>query len=215
LEGVAFSALVLADIWLLRPRGIRGDILVLACMAASFVAHRETMASLGLGLREARAAISEWAVPLVACAVALFLASLLAVHRLDLLIDRGLPYFVWCVLQQLLLQNMVYRRVRITFGPVWTSYALTGCLFAAAHLPNPILVPATLFWGTVSAWLFERRRSIISIALLQTVLSSMLLWMTPASLNHQFHVGPGYWRHHSAVGPTRVLPAGDEQPAIR
>ena len=212
LEGFAFSALVLADIWLLHPRSVRGDAIVVAAMAVSFVAHGETMASLGLDLREARAAIRQWAVLLVACAVALFLASVLAMHRLDLLIDRGLPYFIWCLLQQLLLQNMVYRRVRMTFGPVWSSYALTGCLFAAAHLPNPVLAPATLFWGTASARFFESWRSIIALALLQTLLSSMLLWITPASLNHQFHVGPGYWRHRAGSTPTRVLLAAQDHP---
>lgn len=197
LEAFGFTALVLADIWLLHPRNARGDLIVLAAIAISFAAHGDNLRSLGLTFREARKALREWAALLVACAVAVFLASLLANHPLDLLVDRGLPYFIWCLLQQLVLENMVYRRMRATFGPAWSSYVLTGCLFAAAHLPNPVLVPATLLWGTASAWLFERRPSIIFLAILQTLLSSLLLWLTPASLNHQFHVGPGYWRHHA------------------
>ena len=106
---------------------------------------------------------------------------------------RGLRYFVWCVVQQLLLQNMIYRRLRAGFGAVLGTWILTGALFAAAHLPNPVLVPATLLWGAISARLFERWPSVIAIALLQTLLSGLLYWIAPLRLSHEFRVGPGYY----------------------
>ena len=109
------------------------------------------------------------------------------------LLFRGAVYFAWCVVQQLLLQNMIYRRVRSALGATPGAALLSGVLFAAAHLPNPVLVPATLVWGTIAARLFEWRPSIIAIALLQTLLSSLLFWLTPVAWHHQFRVGPGYW----------------------
>jgi membrane protease YdiL (CAAX protease family) len=64
-------------------------------------------------------------------------------------------YACWCVFQQLLLQNMTYRRLRSGLGASWSTLSIAGAMFALAHIPNPILVPATFVWGTVSARLFE------------------------------------------------------------
>ena len=91
----------------------------------------------------------------------------------------------------MLLQNMIYRRLRAGFGATWGTWVVAGALFALAHLPNPVLVPATLVWGAVSARLFERWSSVIAIALLQTLLSGLLYWMAPLRLSHEFRVGPG------------------------
>jgi hypothetical protein len=109
------------------------------------------------------------------------------------LLYRGSLYFLWCILQQFLIQNMVYRRLRDVAGPTWSNCISTGVLFSAAHVPNPVLVPATLVWGALSARMFEQRPNIVAIALLQTFLSALLLWLTPEDWSHQFRVGPGYW----------------------
>ena len=66
-------------------------------------------------------------------------------------------------------------------------------MFAAAHIPNPILVPATFLWGTVSTRLFEARPSVPVLGVTQALLSAMLYVLTPVALNGQFRVGPGYW----------------------
>jgi hypothetical protein len=189
-EAFAFTAVVLIDIWFLHSRTWWGDALVGVFALVSFAAHRE---SLGVGIRELVTALRAWRVVLLISAAAVVVGLLFASHPLDLLY-RGVVYFAWCVLQQLLLQNMIYRRVRSALGPTGKAALLSGVLFAAAHLPNPVLAPATLVWGTVSTRLFERRQSIIAIALLQTLLSSLLIWVTPVAWHHQFRVGPGYWR---------------------
>jgi membrane protease YdiL (CAAX protease family) len=88
---------------------------------------------------------------------------------------------------------MIYRRFRDAAGASWSASVLAGVLFGATHVPNPVLVPATLLWGAVSARMFEHRPAIVPIALLQTLLSALLLWLTPADWSHQFRVGPGYW----------------------
>ena len=130
-------------------------------------------------------------------AAALVIGCFLVDDPLDLLI-KGIGYFAWCVVQQLLLQNMIYRRVRAALGPAWGASLIAGVLFSVAHIPNPILIPATLVWGIAATRIFERYPSIVVLALAQTLLSSLLLFLTPIELNHQFRVGPGYWRWRPA-----------------
>ena len=110
------------------------------------------------------------------------------------LLYRGLLYFVWCVFQQLMYQNMVYKRLREAFGPSWPAGVISGGLFAATHIPNPVLAPATLLWGTLSTRLFERTPSVPALGLLQTLLSVVLLWITPPEWHRNFRVGPGYFQ---------------------
>ena len=78
-------------------------------------------------------------------------------------------------------------------GASWSAWVLTGVLFGVTHVPNPVLMPATLVWGVVAARMFEHRPALIPIAMLQTLLSALLLWLTPADWSHQFRIGPGYW----------------------
>lgn len=186
IEAFGFTAVVLIDIWFLRSRTRWGDILPALFVLISFIAHRETLQSIGFAAR------GVWP-PVLVYAAAMATSCLFAAHP-RVLLARGAGYFTWCVLQQLLLQNMVYRRTRDALGPSWTAFLLAGTLFAAAHFPNPVLVPATFVLGTITAMIFERYPNIIALAVFQTLLSSLLLWLTPISLNHQFRVGPGYWR---------------------
>lgn len=192
-EAFFFTAVVLADIWFLHFKSRWGDALPAALVVASFVFHQETVSSLGLSWGGAKRALYAWRF-ITGALVALAIGTLivLANHPFYLLY-RGLRYFVWCVVQQMLLQNMIYRRLRAGFGATWGTSLLAGALFAAAHLPNPVLVPATLAWGAVSARLFERWPSVIAIALLQTLLSGLLYWIAPLRLSHEFRVGPGYY----------------------
>jgi hypothetical protein len=187
-EALAFTAVVLIDIWFLHARSWWGDALPMAFAVVSFVVHREFPV---VGWGELGKALRAWWIVLLIGTTAVIVGLLFKSHPLTLLF-RGIVYFAWCVVQQLLLQNMIYRRVRGARGTTAKAALLTGVLFAAAHIPNPVLVPATLVWGTIAARLFERRPSIIAIALLQTLLSSLLLWLTPVAWNHQFRVGPGY-----------------------
>jgi hypothetical protein len=193
-EAFLFTAAVLADIWMLHFRTHWGDAVPAALAIASFVVHKETPGTLGLAVREFGAALYALrfagAALVAATAVAIFLVGQPPLYQLY----RGCLYLGWCWVQQLLLENMVYRRLRVAFGPAWGTFALTGALFACAHLPNPVLVPATLMWGTVAARLFEHRASVPALALAQTLLSALLYWAAPPALSHQFRVGPGYFR---------------------
>jgi len=192
-EAFAFSLLVVAYIWL-RPLWWSWSLLIpLALVVVSFVWHSESFESLGLSLRAFAGAVAAWRWWLASCAASLIALTWFETATTIHVIYRWCGYAVWCVLQQLLFQNMAYRRLRDGLGASWKTSSIAGAMFAAAHVPNPILVPATFLWGTVSTRLFEARPSVPVLGVTQALLSAMLYVLTPVALNGQFRVGPGYW----------------------
>jgi hypothetical protein len=151
------------------------------------------MESLGLSLRALVGAVVAWRWWLASCVASLLVLAWLETTTSLHVVYRWFGYACWCVLQQLLLQNMTYRRLRDGLGASWKTSSIAGAMFAAAHIPNPILVPATFLWGTVSTRLFEARPSVPVLGVTQALLSAMLYVLTPVALNCQFRVGPGYW----------------------
>src|ERR1700730_4354374 len=119
-EAFGFTAIVLIDIWFLHSRSAWGDLLPTVFAIVSFIAHRETLQSLGFTTRGLAGMLSGYAVLLLT-------ACFFADDPLHLLL-RGCIYFAWCVLQQLLFQNLVYRRIRESLGPGWSTALLAGIL---------------------------------------------------------------------------------------
>ena len=192
-EAFAFSFLVVAYIWL-RPLWWSWSLLIpLALVVVSFVWHSESFESLGLSLRAFAGAGIAWRWWLASCAASLIALTWFETATTIHVIYRWCGYACWCVFQQLLFQNMAYRRLRDGLGASWKTSSIAGAMFPAAHVPNPILVPATFLWGTVSTRLFEARPSVPVLGVTQALLSAMLYVLTPVALNGQFRVGPGYW----------------------
>lgn len=174
----------MADIWFFHRWTFWCDALVGVFALASIVAHREFV---GFGWRAFAEAVRAWRAVFVACAIAVAVGCVVMGHPAALF-ARGLIYFVWCVVQQILLQLVIYRRVRRSW--------IAALLFALVHWPNPVLVPATFAWGFIATRLFDRHPSIFALAMMQVLLSSLSIWIAPAGWSHQYRVGPGY-RHAS------------------
>ncbi len=192
-EAFAFSFLVIAYIWF-RPLWWSWSLLIpLSLVALSFFWHSETFESLGLSLRGFVSTVIAWRWWLLSCVGSFFALIWIQNATTFHLAYRWCGYACWCVFQQLLLQNMTYRRLRAGLGASWTTSSIAGAMFAAAHVPNPILVPATFLWGTISTRMFEARPSVPVLGVTQALLSAMLYVVTPVALNGQFRVGPGYW----------------------
>jgi hypothetical protein len=203
-EAFTFSFTAVAYIWL-RPLWWSWSLLIpLALVAVSFVWHSETTESLGLSLRALLDAVAAWRWWLASCAASLMVLAWLQTATSIHVIYRWCGYACWCVVQQLLFQNMAYRRLRDGLGASWKTSSLAGILFAATHIPNPILVPATFLWGTVSTRLFDTRPSVPVLGVTQALLSAMLYAITPAALNGQFRVGPGYWQALQIPHPSQL-----------
>jgi hypothetical protein len=193
IEALALTGVVLFTIWCLH------GLWLLSAAAAIVIAslgilwsHGETPHSLGLTFPQFASAVGTWKWWLAA---ALFATAILGGRQLLSIntVIRGGKYLVWCCFQQFLYQNIVYKGVRAKYGPRALTRRVSGVIFAIIHLPNPILVPATLIWGTFSSRLFEQQRSIFALGLLQMLLSNLLLWITPIQYHHGFRIGPSYF----------------------
>ena len=103
-------------------------------------------------------------------------------------------YFVWAMIQQFILQSFFFTRCEELFGSsaaVW----VTATLFAAAHLPSPILTTFTLVGGLFFCEMFRRYRSIYPIGIVHAVLGLTVALTMPDSLLHHMRVGIGYLRY--------------------
>jgi membrane protease YdiL (CAAX protease family) len=103
-------------------------------------------------------------------------------------------YFVWAMIQQFILQSFFFTRCEELFGSsaaVW----VTATLFAAAHLPSPILTTFTLVGGLFFCEMFRRYRSIYPIGIVHAVLGLTVALTIPDSILHHMRVGIGYLRY--------------------
>jgi membrane protease YdiL (CAAX protease family) len=102
-------------------------------------------------------------------------------------------YVIWALVQQFLLQSFFFTRFEELFGSsraVW----VTGTLFAATHLPNPVLTATTLLSGLAFCELFRRYRSIYPLAVAHAILGLTLALTVPEALLQHMRVGIGYLR---------------------
>lgn len=103
-------------------------------------------------------------------------------------------YFLWALIQEFILQSFFFTRCEELFGgsaAVWVA----ATLFAAAHLPSPILTTFTLVAALFFCEMFRRYRSIYPIAIVHAVLGLTVAVTMPDSLLHHMRVGIGYLRY--------------------
>jgi membrane protease YdiL (CAAX protease family) len=104
-------------------------------------------------------------------------------------------------MQQFILQIYVLLRL-LRLGMNRTpAIALAAVLFAAAHIPNPVLITLTLIWGAVSCLLFLRYRNLYTLALAHGILGMTLAVTLPNHINHHMRVGLGYLEYHNHHRP--------------
>ena len=195
-EACAFFCAVLVFLWLLAiPVPWTGVVLLLA-VVISWRRRSLTLASLGLGWKELRCSVRSWSLLWAVCILLFVVLGHRILFRLSVL-EQGCVYFAWSAAQQVVYQSMTYMPLRSSLRSRGLAAGLSGLAFALVHAPNPVLVPGTFVWGTVSSLLFERCRTVWGLALMQVMLASMLLWTTPAEMNHGFRIGPYYYETHS------------------
>ncbi len=151
-----------------------------------------------LGFRVAGFRRSLWVVGLAlaitACAVALAarMHTLHEPHGTMQWVRSFAGYAVWSLMQQFLLQGYFLLRLqRLLPGRGWAVITAAG-LFAAAHLPNPILTPMTFFWGIAAGFVFLRFRSIYPLALAHAIFGICIAITIPGPVVRNMRVGLGY-----------------------
>jgi hypothetical protein len=189
---------ILIYIWRWQHTSPRAWMGLWALILVSHVLHRDTLRGLGLG-RSGLGASAHCVLPLaiLLCLPLLFYGF--ALHRLVLLRPTWqslIPLFgygSWCVFQQYLTQSYFNNRLMLVIRDRHVRSALIGIMFGAAHIPNLILMIATLVAGIVFAEVFSRYRNIWPLALAQAVGGLLLAAVAPESWIHHMRVGPGYF----------------------
>lgn len=112
------------------------------------------------------------------------------------LLAAGSGYLFWTLQQQFMLQSFFFLHLEL-LGSRKAVWAAAG-LFALAHFPNPVLVPATWIAGLAFCELFRRYRNIYTLAIAQAILGMCLAAAVPEAWHHHMRVGIGYlsWIGH-------------------
>lgn len=171
---------------------------LLVLVLVSHSLHRDTLRDLGLAATGMRAS-AQWVLPLAVLLYVPMLVYGFLHHRLTLISPTWqapvslLGYGIWCAFQQYLTQSYFNNRLMLVIRNRHVSSILTGILFGAAHIPNPILMVATLVAGFVFAEVFARHRNIWPLAFAQAVGGLLLAAVSPAAIIHHMRVGPSYF----------------------
>ncbi len=211
--GVAYM-LILSVVW--TPRPLQRVLWLVAAVGIAVILSRSFGGWKAMGLSAANLGRSLWiaGAALVLAAAAILLAS--RMHTL-LLPDGAFTfagtycaYAVWTAVQQFLLQGFfLLRFLRVTQNRQLAAL-IAGVLFAAAHLPNPILTPITLIWGFAACLLFLRYRNIYPLMIAHAILGITVAMTIPGPVVHNMRVGLGYLTynphsaHRHALGPYRL-----------
>lgn len=104
-------------------------------------------------------------------------------------------YAIWAFLQQFMLQSFFLVRLESLLGSRRAVLAAT-ILFAAAHIPNPILTIGSVFAGFFFCEMFRRYRNIFPLGVVHVILGLAMAASVPDALLHHMRVGIGYLQFH-------------------
>jgi hypothetical protein len=151
---------------------------------------------MGLGLAGLRRSLWAPALALAGAAAAMTVAARL--HTLhappgpSAFARRFWFYCISALVQQFLLQDFVLLRMLRILTDQRKALAASAILFATAHLPNPVLTPATLLWGGAACWLFLRYRNLYVLGAAHALLGIAIAVAVPGAVSHNMRVGLGY-----------------------
>ena len=199
---IVFSAIVLF-IW--RLQFVYPDFawFILGFLVLTFLLHGDSFASLGFGTHGLLPGMKALAAPTAILAVVLVIVGIetgairTAIPRLANLGGFG-RYFAWCLFQEFGLQSFFTNRVfEVSKDPKKAGW-VSGTIFAAFHIPNPVLVPLTFIGGVILSRVFINNRNLVPLALSQAIIGSLTSVAVPAAWHHGLRVGPGYnwWSGH-------------------
>jgi len=151
-----------------------------------------------MGLRIAGSLRSLWVIGLALMLAAAAVCVAGRLHTLHLpeypvlFVKRYWAYTIWAFLQEFLLMDFFLLRLLRLLPNKKTAVMAAACLFALAHLPNPILVPVTLLWGIVACLLFLQYRNLYTLGMAHAIFGICIATTVPGPVDHNMRVGLGY-----------------------
>ncbi len=104
---------------------------------------------------------------------------------------RAWKYAIWALEQEFILQSFFYVRLEPLVGSRRAVMA-AALLFAATHVPSPLLTGLSLIGGLLFCEMFRRYRNIFPLGLVHATLGLTIAASLPDSLLHHMRVGLGY-----------------------
>ncbi len=205
LELSGIYGLILLVIWTPHPyQGLLwcvAGIIIIGVIAISFEGWQP------MGLCTANLSRSLWGVGLaagVAVAAVAFADRMHTLHTPTTLVScirHYGGYALWATAQQIILQCFFLARSLRLMRNATIAAFFSACMFAVAHLPNPLLTAITLVFGMASCLFFLRYRNLWPLAAAHALLGIAIAITVPVDLDHNMRVGIGYLTY---VGRTVV-----------
>jgi membrane protease YdiL (CAAX protease family) len=210
LEAGTIFILLLAYIWYFQAHVHWSWMILLAIVLLSHAVRGESPIELGLRREGFVECARRFAIPVLVVATAGVIAGFafdtvrnVAAWRVGGVL---IGYCFWALFQQYLLNGYFANRLQASLDTRYRFLVapLAGMMFAAAHVPNPLLMGVTLVGGTVAAWAYQRHRNLFFLAFAHALIGTMLWLVVPDTVSHHLRVGPGMRRTHAhaAHGPS-------------
>jgi len=190
--GVVF-ALIMVAVW--TPPGRVSTIVSLVatlCILWFAVRSRYSVREMGLGRTESAAMV------ILVSGILLIVAIVFAGWLLrDLGPAQPVPwgrawkYGIWALEQEFILQSFFFVRLESLLGSRRAVMA-AALLFAAPHVPSPLLTGLSLIGGLLFCEMFRRYRNIFPLGLIHAAIGLTIAASLPDSLLHHMRVGLGY-----------------------
>jgi membrane protease YdiL (CAAX protease family) len=164
--------------------------LALALMIASHRIYGETFYDLGLRFDNFLAAVKLLIVPTIVVVALIILVSGFGGRTFPW---RYLLVPFWALFQQYALQGFLNRRAQVVFGPGWKSVLLVALIFAAVHLPNPLLFALTFLGGLIWAAVYQKQPNLYALALSHAIASITVALTIPPQWTNSLRVGFKYF----------------------
>jgi membrane protease YdiL (CAAX protease family) len=104
---------------------------------------------------------------------------------------RAWKYAIWALEQEFILQSFFFVRLESLLGSRRAVMA-AALLFAATHVPSPLLTGLGLIGGLLFCEMFRRYRNIFPLGLIHAAIGLTIAASLPDRLLHHMRVGLGY-----------------------
>ena len=204
LQVVVVFLLIECALWSAGPLQKRFSLMAMVAIVGFTILNRSGLRELGLG----RAGF--WNA-MVAVPIALLIAISFVALGIWAGTTRGLfgpgsvylhafGYGIWSLEQEFILNSFFYLLLEKLLGNNRRTALCAATLFSFVHIPNPVLVPATLIGGMLFVEAFRRWRNIYPLGIAHAALGLSLAISTPDSWMHHMRVGLSFLRFHPHMG---------------